>query len=71
MNNESRNNVISYHCIIHQENPALQKEMFEEVMKDIIDIINFNRAQALNQRQFRELVNDYAAHYNELVYHSK
>ena len=69
---ETRNNVLSYHCIIHQENLAsLHTEMFEEVMKDIVDIINFIRSHALNHRQFRELLNDYDAHYNELVYHSQ
>ncbi|KAI6652428.1 General transcription factor II-I repeat domain-containing protein 2-like [Oopsacas minuta] len=69
---EIRNNVLTYHCIIHQENLAsLHTEMFEEVMKDIVNNINFNRSHPLNHRQFRELLNDYDVHYIELVYHSR
>ena len=67
-----RKNVISYHCIIHQRNLAsLHTETPEKVKKDIVDIINFICSHALNHRQFRELLNEYDAHYSELVYHSQ
>ena len=72
MHDETRNNFLSYHCIIHQENLVdLHAEMFDEVMKDIVDIINFIRAYALNHRQYRKLLNEYDTHYHELVYHSQ
>ena len=67
---ETGDDVISFHCIIHQENlAALHSDMADAVMKDVVDIVNFIRAHALNHREFCKLLNEYDTHYGELVYH--
>ena len=54
----SKINNIPLSLLIHQENlAALHTEKFEDVMKDIVDIINLIFAHALNHRQSRELLN--------------
>lgn len=69
--NETRNDIMTYHCIIHQENlAALRSEMFDEVMSDIVDLVKFINTNALNHRQFRQLLNEYDTVYHELVRHT-
>ena len=59
----TRDDVISYHCIIHQKNlVALHSDLLEDVMKDVILVVNFIRSHALEHRQ-------YNVNYGELVYY--
>lgn len=70
-NDETRDDILSYHCIIHQENlAALRTEMYSDVMDDIIELVKFIHTNALNHRKFRELLEEYDTEYHELVRHS-
>uniref|UniRef100_A0A3B3C531 SPIN-DOC-like zinc-finger domain-containing protein n=1 Tax=Oryzias melastigma TaxID=30732 RepID=A0A3B3C531_ORYME len=58
--------ILSFHCILHQE--ALCAQMFDgqfdEVMSLVIRVINFIVAQALNDRQFKTLLDEVENHYH-------
>ncbi|XP_053319641.1 general transcription factor II-I repeat domain-containing protein 2-like [Spea bombifrons] len=63
--------VPSFHCIIHQE--SLCCELFKsgelhEVMEEVIKIVNFIRARALNHRQFLGYLEEVEAEYGDLIY---
>lgn len=69
---ETRDDIITYHCLLHQENlSALRCEMFEDVMTDVVTVVNYIRASAMNHREFRNLLNEYDTQYGELLYHSQ
>uniref|UniRef100_A0A3B3C526 Uncharacterized protein n=1 Tax=Oryzias melastigma TaxID=30732 RepID=A0A3B3C526_ORYME len=64
--------ILSFHCILHQE--ALCAQMFDgqfdEVMSLVIRVINFIVAQALNDRQFKTLLDEVENHYHGLLLHN-
>ena len=49
---------LSYHCVIHQESLCASKLSFEQVFKEVVNIVNFIRASPLRHRQFREFISD-------------
>ena len=68
----TRNDLLAYHCIIHQENPAaLHSASLMDVMNDVITIVNYIKSHALNHRQFKAILKEYDTNYGELVYHSE
>ncbi len=73
--NRTRDDIIAYHCLLHQENLAsmrsLNSVVLKEVMDDVISIVNYIRGKPLCHRQFRSLLEEYDAEYGELVYHSQ
>ena len=50
--------IMIVHCLLHRENLASQKLSGElsEVLKDVVSIVNFIKARALNTRLFNEFV---------------
>ena len=46
------------HCIIHREHLVAKFFKYEDVMKTVIEIVNFIRVNAKNHRQFRNFVED-------------
>ncbi|KAL4702361.1 hypothetical protein ACJJTC_008705 [Scirpophaga incertulas] len=53
-------NLITFHCIIHQENlaaRAVQPEI-EAVMKTVINIVDYIRTKELNHRKFKTLLKE-------------
>ena len=70
-NDKTRSDLLSYHCIIHQENlAALHSASLMEVMNDVITIVNYIKSHALNHRQFKAVLKEYDTNYGELVYHT-
>uniref|UniRef100_A0A3Q2STM4 SPIN-DOC-like zinc-finger domain-containing protein n=1 Tax=Fundulus heteroclitus TaxID=8078 RepID=A0A3Q2STM4_FUNHE len=64
--------ILSFHCILHQE--ALCAQMCDgqlgEVMSLDIRVINFIVARALNDRQFKTLLDEVGNNYHGLLLHS-
>ena len=51
----TRNDLLSYHCIIHQENlAALHSASLMEVMNDVITIVNYIKSHALSTDNFKQ-----------------
>ena len=71
----TRDDIISYHCLIHQEHlislQCLKFPQMSEVMKDVISVVNFIRARPLIHRQFRAMLEEYDVQYGDLVYHTE
>lgn len=64
--------VITIHCFLHRENLAtrdMQPDL-HQVLKDVIEIINFIKARALNSRIFRLMCEEMGSEYQHLLYHS-
>ncbi|XP_036185460.1 uncharacterized protein LOC118667020 isoform X3 [Myotis myotis] len=65
--------ILTYHCIIHQE--ALCVQTFPEeickVMELVIKIINSIIAKALNHHQFKEFLVEMESEYADLLLHNK
>ena len=70
-NKDVRKDVLSFHCITHQENlVATQSDLYSSVVKDAIAVVNFIRSHTTQHRQFREFLKEFNMHYDELIYHS-
>ncbi|KAK3892273.1 hypothetical protein Pcinc_003894 [Petrolisthes cinctipes] len=64
--------VIIIHCFLHRENLAsqhLQPEL-HVVLNDVIQIVNFIKARALNSRIFRKICEEMGSHHQDLLFHS-
>nr|XP_033805884.1 general transcription factor II-I repeat domain-containing protein 2-like [Geotrypetes seraphini] len=64
--------ILSFHCILHQEALCAQMcgEQLGEVMSLVIQVVNFIVAQALNDRQFKTLMEEVRNNYPGLLLHS-
>nr|XP_047135230.1 general transcription factor II-I repeat domain-containing protein 2B-like [Hydra vulgaris] len=51
-------NILSYHCITHQEQLCAKVLEMKEVMEIVIQTVNFIRSRGLNHRQFKQLLED-------------
>lgn len=60
--------LVTIHCILHQENLCAKSISMEHVMKVVIKVVNFLRAGALNHRQFREFLSDMESQYDDVIY---
>lgn len=65
-------NLITFHCIIHQENLAARvvNPEIEAVMKTVINIVNYIRARELNHRRFKSLLEELGCEYNDVLLHT-
>ena len=63
----------AYHCIIHQQ--ALCSKLKDDALKNVMDIVvkivNFIRANPLNHRQFKTLLEEYTSNYSNFVLHTE
>lgn len=64
--------ILSFHCILHQEALCARTcgEELGEVMSLVIKVINFIVARALNDRQFKTLLDEVGNNYPGLLMHS-
>ena len=46
------------HCIIHREHIAAKHRTYEDVIKTVLEIVNFIRVNGKNHRQFRKFVEE-------------
>ena len=64
--------ILSFHCILHQEALCAQMcgEQLGEVMSLVVRVVNFIVARALNDRQFKTLLDEVGNNYPGLLLHS-
>lgn len=65
-------NLITFQCIIHQENMAARvvNPEIEAVMKTVINIVNYIRARELKHRRFKSLLEELGSKYNDVLLHT-
>ncbi|KAI6661857.1 General transcription factor II-I repeat domain-containing protein 2-like [Oopsacas minuta] len=56
------------HCIIHQEALCAKTLGLENVMKLIVDVVNFIRSKGVNHREFKEFLKDLDSDYGDVLY---
>ena len=62
--------VVVSHCIIHQENLFTKIVDFAEVMRNVVQCLNYIRARRLNHRQFKAFLDELDSEYSDVVYFS-
>ncbi|KAG0435621.1 SCAN domain-containing protein 3 [Dictyocoela muelleri] len=66
------NDLILFHCIIHQRNLCAKSRVVNYILQKIINIVNYIRSNATRHRQFREMLSlDGQSFSVALSYHSK
>uniref|UniRef100_A0A0L8G8H0 DUF4371 domain-containing protein n=1 Tax=Octopus bimaculoides TaxID=37653 RepID=A0A0L8G8H0_OCTBM len=60
-----------FHCLVHQEALCAKSVTITEVMTIVVRAVNFVCTRALNHRQFRALLDDAEAEFNDLIYFCK
>ena len=61
--------LVAYHCIIHQQNLCAKSLRLRNVMSTVIKCINFTKSRGLNSRLFKKLLEDLNADYHNLIYY--
>ena len=70
LNAVGEQDVVVSHCIIHQENLCTKVLDFAEVMRNVVQCVNYIRAQGLNHRQFKAFLDELDSEYPDVVYFS-
>ncbi|XP_065658838.1 general transcription factor II-I repeat domain-containing protein 2B-like [Hydra vulgaris] len=63
--------IISYHCIIHQEQLCAKVLEMKNVMELVIHTVNFIRSRGLNHRQFKQLLEGCGSEAKDVIYFSQ
>ncbi|XP_029647136.1 general transcription factor II-I repeat domain-containing protein 2A-like [Octopus sinensis] len=66
--NVSKDQILWYHCIIHQESLCSKIIKFDHVMDNVVKAVNFIRSRALNHRQFRNFLDEINAEFSGIPY---
>ena len=61
--------LIFCHCIIHQQSLCAKSVKFDHVISVVTDCINFIKKRDLNNRIFKQVLKDYDADYDDLLYY--
>ncbi|XP_067937225.1 general transcription factor II-I repeat domain-containing protein 2A-like [Watersipora subatra] len=62
---------IVYHCIIYQENLGAQHLKMGHVMELVVSTVNYIRARALSHRQFKKILKEIEAEFQDVTYYCK
>ena len=62
---------MKYHCIIHQQNLIGKYLGFDHIMKKVEKAVNFIQSRGLNQRQFKEFLNEIECEYRDVLYYNE
>ncbi|XP_078495358.1 general transcription factor II-I repeat domain-containing protein 2-like [Ciona intestinalis] len=60
--------LITYHCIIHQEALVLKVLQMKNIMNVVIKSVNFIRSRGLNHRQFKSFLESLNSEHEDVVY---
>ena len=63
-----RDRLVSFHCIVHQQSLGAKSVKFDHVVSVITDCINFIKKRDLNNRIFMQVLKDFDADYDDLLY---
>uniref|UniRef100_A0A6P7F1W9 General transcription factor II-I repeat domain-containing protein 2A-like n=1 Tax=Diabrotica virgifera virgifera TaxID=50390 RepID=A0A6P7F1W9_DIAVI len=64
--------LISFHCILHQQNLCAKSASLNDTLEKNIVIVNFIRSSSMRHRQFRDIImSDNDTFNGDLPYHSK
>ena len=63
--------ILSYHCLIHQQQLFAQKLNMKHLMTDLVKAVNFIRSWDLNHRKFKAFLDKVGSGYGGVVYFSK
>ena len=63
-------NVVLSHCIIHQKNLCTKVLSFAEIIKNIVQCVDYIRARGLNHRQFNVFLDELDSKYSDVKYFS-
>lgn len=63
------NQLLSFHCIIHQEDLCAKTIKFKHVMEVVVSCVNFIKSRGLNHRQFQQFLHDLEAEYGDLIFY--
>ncbi|PVD28737.1 hypothetical protein C0Q70_11331 [Pomacea canaliculata] len=62
--------VLSFHCILHQESLCKSALDIKHVIEPVISVVNIIKSKALKHRQFKSLLEDLEAEYEDVLYHN-
>ena len=63
--------ILSYDCLIHQQQLCAQKLNMKHLMTDLVKAVNFIRSRSLNHREFKAFLDEVGSGYEDVVYFSK
>nr|XP_022915286.1 general transcription factor II-I repeat domain-containing protein 2A-like [Onthophagus taurus] len=63
--------LMQFHCIIHQEALCSKKIEFQNVMKVVVSTVNCIKSRGLNHRQFKQFLDDIESEYGDLLYYTE
>ena len=65
--------ILSYHCLIHQQQLCAQKLNMKHLMTDLVKAVNFIKSRGLNHREFKAFLDEVGSGYEDVpvVYLSK
>ncbi|XP_077968781.1 general transcription factor II-I repeat domain-containing protein 2-like [Styela clava] len=64
----SHDKVVFCHCIIHQKSLCAKSVRFDHVVSVVTDCINYIKERDLNNRIFKQVLKDFDADYDDLLY---
>jgi len=60
--------IITHHCIIHQENLCAKTLEMKHVMEKVVSAVNFIRSRGLNHREFKSFLEEVGSDFDDVVY---
>ena len=63
--------ILSYHCLIHQQQLSGQKLNFKDLMINHVKAVNFIRSQDSNHCKFKAFLDEVGSEYKNIAYFSK
>ena len=60
--------ILSYHCLIHQQQLCAQKLNIKHLLTDLVKAVNFIRSRGLNHREFKAFLDEVGSGYEDVVY---
>ena len=63
-----KSDIVINHCTINQENLSSNVLGFKDIVKKVVQSVNFIQSRALNHRQFKAMLDELDSEYGDLVY---